>query len=58
MEEKKRFCRGLPQHFLHLFRVQSISVIHEDETVLLADHSLINPKLFGIDIGVVRIVCQ
>lgn len=49
---------SVPEHLMHCFIVQSISIIHKDEAFLFIDHSLINPQLFGIHIWVVGIVCQ
>ena len=41
---------------MHHVRAESVSVIHEGETLHVFDLSLINPYLFGIDIRVVCVV--
>lgn len=49
---------SIPEHLVHRFIVHSISIIHEAEAVLSIDHNLVNPELFGINIGIVGIVYQ
>lgn len=47
---------SIPEHLVHPFIVQSISIVHEDEAVLLFDLRLINPELLGVNIRIVGIV--
>lgn len=49
---------SIPEHLEHRVIVHSVSIIHEAETVLSIDHSLVNPELFGINIGIVGIVYE
>lgn len=41
---------------MHLFIVQPISIVHEDEAVLAFELGLINPELLGIDIWIIGII--
>lgn len=47
---------SVPEHLMHCFKIQSVSIIHEGEAFLSIDHSLINPELFSPDIRIVGIV--
>ena len=57
-KQTERVAESVPEHFMHCFKVQSISIIHEAEAVLFIDYSLINPELFGQNIWIIGIVCQ
>lgn len=47
---------SIPEHLVHPFIVQSISIVHEDEAVLAFKLGLINPELLGIDIWIIGII--
>lgn len=50
--------QSIPEHLMHRFMVQSISIIHKAEAFLSFDYSLINPELLGTRIWIICIVCQ